>query len=83
MVSADVHAAGIPLIVDLSSPRLEHVLPHEPDLVKCNDWELAEYVAGPVDGEQRARGRAEAGRRRRPGRRSYPGRGADSRLAAR
>jgi 1-phosphofructokinase len=52
MVSADVHAAGIPLIVDLSSPRLEHVLPSEPDLVKVNDWELAEYVAGPVDGDK-------------------------------
>jgi fructose-1-phosphate kinase PfkB-like protein len=52
MVSADVHAAGIPLIVDLSSPRLEHVLPSEPDLVKLNDWELAEYVAGPVDGDK-------------------------------
>jgi 1-phosphofructokinase len=50
MVSADVHAAGIPLIVDLSSPRLDQVLPFEPDLVKLNDWELAEYVAGPVDG---------------------------------
>jgi 1-phosphofructokinase len=47
---ADVRAAGIPVIVDLSGPRLEHVLPYGPDLVKLNDWELAEYVCGPVDG---------------------------------
>jgi 1-phosphofructokinase len=47
---ADVRAAGIPVIVDLSSPRLERTLPHGPDLVKLNDWELAQYVRGPVDG---------------------------------
>jgi 1-phosphofructokinase len=47
---ADVRAAGIPVIVDLSSPRLDRTLPHGPDLVKLNDWELAEYVCGPVDG---------------------------------
>jgi 1-phosphofructokinase len=47
---ADVRAAGIPVIVDLSSPRLERALPYGPDLVKLNDWELAEYVCGPVDG---------------------------------
>ena len=49
-LAADVRAAGVPVIVDLSTPRLEHVLPHRPDLVKLNDWELAEYVRGPVDG---------------------------------
>ncbi len=49
-VVADVRAAGVPVIVDLSGPRLEHVLPYAPDLVKLNDWELAEYVCGPVDG---------------------------------
>ncbi|MGO9905017.1 MAG: PfkB family carbohydrate kinase [Solirubrobacteraceae bacterium] len=47
---ADVGAAGIPVIVDLSSPRLERTLPHGPDLVKLNDWELAQYIRGPVDG---------------------------------
>jgi 1-phosphofructokinase len=47
---ADVRAAGVPVIVDLSSPRLERTLPYGPDLVKLNDWELAEYVCGPVDG---------------------------------
>jgi 1-phosphofructokinase len=49
-VVADVRAAGIPVIVDLSSPRLERTLAYGPDLVKLNDWELAEYVRGPVDG---------------------------------
>lgn len=49
-VAAAVRAAGLPMLVDLSSPRLDHVLAHGPDLVKLNDWELAEYVRGPVDG---------------------------------
>jgi 1-phosphofructokinase len=49
-IVADVRAAGVPVLVDLSSPRLEHTLAHRPDLVKLNDWELAEYVCGPVDG---------------------------------
>jgi 1-phosphofructokinase len=49
-IAADVAAAGIPLLVDLSSPRLERTLAARPALVKLNDWELAEYVRGPVDG---------------------------------
>ena len=49
---ADVGSASIPVIVDLSSPRLERTLPHGPDLVKLNDWELAQYVRGPVDGHR-------------------------------
>lgn len=51
-VVADVRAGGVPVIVDLSSPRLERTLAAEPSLVKLNDWELAEYVSGPVDGER-------------------------------
>ena len=51
-VAADVRAAGVPVIVDLSTPRLDRVLAHRPDLVKLNDWELAEYVRGPVDGRR-------------------------------
>lgn len=51
-VLADVRGRGVPVVVDLSSPRLEHALPHAPDLVKLNDWELAEYVRGPVDGNR-------------------------------
>ncbi len=46
----NVVAAGIPVLVDLSTPRLDHALVHRPDLVKLNDWELAAFVAGPVDG---------------------------------
>ena len=49
-IVAGVRAAGVPVIVDLSSPRLDRTLPYGPDLVKLNDWELAEYVRGPVDG---------------------------------
>jgi 1-phosphofructokinase len=49
-LATDVHAAGVPVIVDLSSPRLDHALRGTPDVVKLNDWELAEYVCGPVDG---------------------------------
>ena len=51
-LAADVGAAGVPVIVDLSTPRLDRVLTHRPDLVKLNDWELAEYVRGPVDGHR-------------------------------
>jgi 1-phosphofructokinase len=46
----DVRAGGTPVLVDLSTPRLDSALEGRPDLVKLNDWELAEYVAGPVDG---------------------------------
>ena len=35
----------MPVLVDLSSPRLDSALEGRPDLVKLNDWELAEYVA--------------------------------------
>jgi 1-phosphofructokinase len=45
-----VQAAGTPVHVDLSGPRLEAALEGRPDLVKLNDWELAEFVRGPVDG---------------------------------
>ena len=45
---ADARANGIPVLVDLSTPRLDHALEGGPDLVKLNDWELAEFVRGPV-----------------------------------
>ncbi|HTP18233.1 MAG TPA: PfkB family carbohydrate kinase [Solirubrobacteraceae bacterium] len=51
-LAADVRAAGVPVIVDLSTPRLDRVLAYRPDVVKLNDWELAEYVRGPVDGRR-------------------------------
>jgi 1-phosphofructokinase len=45
---ADVRAGGCRTLVDLSSPRLDSALKSEPDIVKINDWELAEYMCGPV-----------------------------------
>jgi 1-phosphofructokinase len=45
---ADARAGGCRTLIDLSSPRLDSALRGEPDLVKLNDWQLAEYVRGPV-----------------------------------
>lgn len=45
----DARANGIPVLVDLSTPRLDSALAGRPELVKLNDWELAEFVVGPVD----------------------------------
>jgi 1-phosphofructokinase len=56
---SDVRKSGTPVLVDLSSPRLDSALDGEPDLAKLNDWELAEFVAGPVDGATRLRAAAE------------------------
>ena len=50
MLVDDVRANGTRVLVDLSTPRLDAALEGRPDLVKVNDWELAEYVRGPVDG---------------------------------
>jgi 1-phosphofructokinase len=50
---ADVRANGTPVVVDLSPPRLDSALEGGPELVKINDWELAKYVEGPVDGRKR------------------------------
>ena len=52
---ADVKANGVPAIVDLSSPRLDRSLEGGPDLVKINDWQIAGFVSGPVDTEERMR----------------------------
>jgi 1-phosphofructokinase len=49
----DVRDNGTPVVVDLSSPRLDGALEGEPDLVKLNDWELAEFISGPVDTPER------------------------------
>ena len=59
LVAADARENGVPVIVDLSSPRLDAALEARPDVVKLNDWELAEYVTGPVDGLARRRAAAE------------------------
>ena len=55
---ANARAAGVRVIADLSSPRLEPTAAAEPELVKLNDWELAAYVVGPVDTPQRLRAAA-------------------------
>lgn len=54
----DVRANGVPVIVDLSTPRLDAALAGAPDLVKLNDWELAEFAADRVDGVDRLRSAA-------------------------
>jgi 1-phosphofructokinase len=61
---ADVRANGTPVLVDLSSPRLDHALAGGPDLVKLNDWELAEFVSGPVSEPRQMRAAAERLRER-------------------
>jgi 1-phosphofructokinase len=58
-LASDVRANGTPVLVDLSTPRLDSALAAEPDLVKLNDWELAEFVRGPVAGAAELRGAAE------------------------
>ena len=46
------------------SPRLDSALEGRPDLVKINDWELAAYISGPVDTEERMRAAMETAARR-------------------
>ena len=46
---ADARQNGVDVLVDLSPPRLDQALEGGPDLVKINDWELAQFVSGPVD----------------------------------
>jgi 1-phosphofructokinase len=59
MLAADARGNGVPVLVDLSSPRLESALEGRPDVVKLNDWELAEFVRDSVEGMERLRGAAE------------------------
>lgn len=56
---ADVKANGTPVIVDLSSPRLDSALEGKPDLIKINDWQIAGFISGPVDTEEQMRGAME------------------------
>jgi 1-phosphofructokinase len=49
----------VPVLVDLSSPRLDSALEGRPDVVKLNDWELAEFVRDSVEGIGRRRAAAE------------------------
>ncbi len=56
---ADARAGGASTLVDLSSPRLDSALRGEPDVVKLNDWELAQFVCGPVSEPAQLRAAAE------------------------
>jgi 1-phosphofructokinase len=56
---ADARANGVTVVVDLSSPRLDSALEGGPDVVKLNDWELAEFVSDSVEGLARRRRAAE------------------------
>lgn len=56
---ANARAGGCHCLVDLSSPRLDSALRGRPELVKLNDWELAEYVRGPVGEPDQLRAAAE------------------------
>lgn len=57
---ADAQAGNTRSIVDLSPPRLNSALEGQPDVVKLNDWQLAEFVEGSVSSESEMRSGAEA-----------------------
>jgi 1-phosphofructokinase len=46
---SNARAAGVLVIADLSSPRMEPTAAAGADVVKLNDWELAALIRGPVD----------------------------------
>ena len=51
----DARAGDTRTIVDLSPPRLNSALEGEPDIVKVNDWQLAEFLGTGVEGEAQLR----------------------------
>jgi 1-phosphofructokinase len=55
----DVRAQGTKVIVDLSPPRLDSALEGEPDVVKVDEWQLAQFVRDDVRGPERFRAAAE------------------------
>jgi 1-phosphofructokinase len=55
----DVRAHGTRVIVDLSPPRLDSALEGGPDLVKVDDWQLAEFVRNDIGTPERFRAAAE------------------------
>jgi 1-phosphofructokinase len=59
LLVADARGSGVPVLVDLSSPRLDAALEGGPDIVKLNDWELAEFVRDSVEDPARRRHAAE------------------------
>jgi 1-phosphofructokinase len=61
---ADARAGGARTLVDLSTPRLDSALEGAPDIVKINDWELAEFICGPVARDEELIGAAQLLRER-------------------
>jgi 1-phosphofructokinase len=55
----DVRRHGTTVIVDLSPPRLDSALEGGPDVVKLDEWQLAEFVVGPVSETDQLRSAAE------------------------
>jgi 1-phosphofructokinase len=55
----DVRSQGTRVIVDLSPPRLDRALEGQADLVKVDDWQLAEFVQDDVGTPERFRAAAE------------------------
>jgi 1-phosphofructokinase len=55
----EVRAHGTRVIVDLSPPRLDSALEGGPDVVKVDDWQLAEFVRDDVGTPERFRAAAE------------------------
>jgi len=51
-LATDLRPHGVRVLADLSTPRLDAALRGGVDLVKINDWELAEFVCGPVEQPQ-------------------------------
>lgn len=51
-IAGDVRAHDVRVLADLSVPRLAGALRGGVDLVKINDWELAELVQGPVERDE-------------------------------
>jgi 1-phosphofructokinase len=56
---ANARANGTRVIVDLSSPRLNSALDGGPEVVKLNDWQLAEFVQDEVADLHKLRAGAE------------------------
>ena len=51
-IVATVQANGAAAFVDLGGAALASALETKPAVVKINDWQLAEWTSGPVDGER-------------------------------
>jgi 1-phosphofructokinase len=56
---ANVTAHGTKVIIDLGSPKLDSALEGGPDVVKLNDWQLAEFAGHEVGSPEHLRAVAE------------------------